>query len=76
MEKLRDNLEGRSDTPAGSTEDSRPLDDQDRLEALEQRGHIKLGSGKVAASFWTTHRPRDQRDSTRAALLDDREQSP
>lgn len=75
MEKLRDNLEGRDNLPASLTDDERPLNDRSRLEAMEQRGHIKLGNGKIDAHFWSMPRPRDERDSTRASLLDDREQS-
>jgi hypothetical protein len=42
---------------------------------MEEKGEIKLGSGKIPAGFWTKSRPADPEGEIRAALLDERESS-
>ena len=49
------------------------LDDRERLAQMEERGEIKLGSGRVPASFWTRPRPADPDGEVLSALLDQRE---
>lgn len=49
------------------------LDDRERLTHMEERGEIKLGSGRIPDDFWTKPRPADPDGETRAALLDLRE---
>lgn len=49
------------------------LDDPERLAQMEERGEIKLGSGRVPASFWTRPRPADPDGEVLSALLDQRE---
>lgn len=51
------------------------LSDHERLARMEERGEIKLGSGKIPAGFWTKPRPADPEGEIRAALLDERESS-
>lgn len=76
MEKLRSTLEGSdADYALPESEEGRSLGDRNRLEAMQSKGHIKLGSGSIDPKFWTMPRPYDKDDSTRAALLEDREQS-
>lgn len=47
------------------------LADRERLAAMEEKGWVKLGSGKVPADFWTLPRPKDPRGSLRSALIDE-----
>lgn len=49
------------------------LNNHERLARMEERGEIKLGSGKIPAGFWTKPRPADPEGEIRAALLDERE---
>lgn len=51
------------------------LNDRERLARMEEKGEIKLGSGKIPAGFWTKSRPADPEGEIRAALLDERESS-
>lgn len=51
------------------------LNDRERLARMEEKGEIKLGSGKIPAGFWTKPRPADPEGEIRAALLDERESS-
>lgn len=49
------------------------LDDHERLARMEERGEIKLGSGKIPADFWSKPRPQDPEEEVLGALLDQRE---
>lgn len=49
------------------------LNDDERLARMEERGEIKLGTGKIPDGFWTKPRPADLEGEVRAALLDERE---
>lgn len=48
------------------------LDDRERLEGMEERGLVKLGSGKIPDAFWTRPRPADPERDVMNALLDQR----
>lgn len=50
------------------------LSDRERLEEMERRGLIRLGSGKIPSDFWDLPTPEDPRGSVLAALLDEREE--
>ncbi len=52
----------------------RRLSDRERLEEMERRGLIKLGTGKIPDDFWDLPAPNDPRGSVMAALLDEREE--
>jgi hypothetical protein len=62
---------GAGDTPRELVKER--LDDRERLAQMEQRGEIKLGSGRVPAGFWTRPRPADPDSEVLSALLDQRE---
>lgn len=49
------------------------LDDHERLRQMEERGEIKLGSGKIPDDFWGMPRPEDPEGEVMQALLDERE---
>lgn len=49
------------------------LDDHERLRQMEERGEIKLGSGKIPDDFWEMPRPEDPEGEVMQALLDERE---
>jgi len=51
------------------------LDDRERLQRMANRGEIKLGSGKIPATFWEMPRPDDPNGEVMRALLDERESS-
>jgi hypothetical protein len=40
---------------------------------MEERGEIKLGSGKIPDDFWGMPRPEDPEGEVMQALLDERE---
>ena len=50
------------------------LSDRERLEEMERRGLIKLGSGKIPDDFWDLPAPEDPRGEVLGALLDEREE--
>lgn len=50
------------------------LGDRRRLEVMERKGQIKLGSGSIPRKFWDMPRPDDPRGRTSEALLDDRDE--
>lgn len=49
------------------------LSDHARLTLMEERGEIKLGSGRIPADFWSKPRPADPEGEVLDALLDQRE---
>lgn len=49
------------------------LDDRERLAHMEERGEIKLGTGKIPGSFWSKPRPKDPEGAVLDALLDQRD---
>jgi hypothetical protein len=51
------------------------LSDRERLEEMERRGLLKLGSGKIPDAFWEMPRPEDSEGEVMQALLDERESS-
>jgi hypothetical protein len=51
------------------------LNDRERLQRMAERGEIKLGSGKIPATFWEMPRPDDPNGEVMRALLDERESS-
>jgi hypothetical protein len=51
------------------------LDDRERLQRMAEHGEIKLGSGKIPATFWEMPRPDDTNGEVMQALLDERESS-
>ena len=61
------------DTPRETGRQS--LDDHERLQRMAKRGEIKLGSGKIPATFWEMPRPDDPNGEVMQALLDERESS-
>ena len=42
---------------------------------MQERGLIKLGSGKIPDAFWDMPRPEDPEGEVMRALLDERESS-
>lgn len=58
------------DTPRESVRQR--LNDRERLERMEERGLVKLGSGKIPDAFWTRPRPADPERDVMNALLDQR----
>ncbi len=58
------------DTPRDAVK--RRLNDRERLERMEERGLVKLGSGKIPEAFWTRPRPADPERDVMNALLDQR----
>jgi hypothetical protein len=49
------------------------LDDRERLQEMEARGEIRLGTGRIPEDFWTRPRPADPERDVLNALLDQRE---
>ncbi|MBA2427747.1 MAG: type II toxin-antitoxin system prevent-host-death family antitoxin [Actinobacteria bacterium] len=45
-----------------------------RLSAMERRGEISLGSGRLPDEFWDLPRPNDPTGSVREALIEEREE--
>jgi hypothetical protein len=50
------------------------LSDRERLEEMESRGLIKLGTGRIPEDFWDLPAPEDPRGEVLGALLDEREE--
>jgi hypothetical protein len=46
----------------------------ERLEEMESRGLIKLGTGRIPEDFWGLSAPEDPRGAVLGALLDEREE--
>lgn len=61
----------RNDTPRETVQER--LNDRERLTRMEQRGEIKLGTGKIPADFWSKPRPKDPEGEVLDALLDERQ---
>ena len=61
----------RTDTPRQVVKER--LHDRERLAYMEERGEIKLGTGKIPGSFWTKPRPKDPEGDVLDALLDQRD---
>jgi hypothetical protein len=51
------------------------LNDHERLGRMEERGEIKLSSGRIPDAFWEMPRPEDPEGEVMQALLDERESS-
>lgn len=87
MKELRAELTARSDGPergrlglrkAGDTPKEairQRLDDRDRLQRMQERGEIKLGTGTIPDDFWGMPRPEDPEGEVMQALLDERDSS-
>lgn len=80
IEELRAEIGGRrrAPSPRPDHEDTgeirKRLSDRERLEEMERRGLVRLGSGKIPEDFWELPAPDDPRRSVLAALLDEREE--
>ena len=61
----------RTDTPRHVVTER--LHDRERLAHMEERGEIKLGTGRIPGSFWTKPRPKDPEGDVLDALLDQRD---
>lgn len=51
------------------------LDDRERLQQMQARGEIKLGTGTIPDDFWSMPRPEDPDGEVMRALLDERQSS-
>ena len=69
----RSKMRNSGDTPRETLRQR--LDDRERLQRMANRGEIKLGSGKIPATFWEMPRPDDPNGEVMRALLDERESS-
>jgi antitoxin (DNA-binding transcriptional repressor) of toxin-antitoxin stability system len=49
-------------------------EEEQRLRAMERRGLLRLGSGKLAKAFWNARRPADPAGLIRKALIEEREE--
>lgn len=81
MAELRDEIKAGRERPvprARKSEDTpreaikQRLNDRERLQGMEERGLVKLGSGKIPEAFWTRVRPADPERDVMNALLDQR----
>ena len=49
-------------------------EEEQRLRAMEVRGLLRLGKGKLAKGFWDAPRPADPAGLVRQALIEEREE--